>query len=265
MVLIEVEVYPEKRITHFIFKKTDLVREDWCIFKLREGMGMGKIKSISWVKEKTDLIDSEKLKKATPEDREEFEQHQGIEKKAYEVALEKISFHKLPMKLITTKYLLGSNRITFHYAAKQRIDFRALVKDLASVFKTRIQMQQIGVRDEPQLLGSYGICGRPVCCASFLNKKKLDSVSLKAARLQNLPLASSKISGVCGRLRCCLNFEYSTYSALKKKFPRIGQTIHWRNEKVKVVNENILKGSLVVETKEGIRHTLTEKDLVRKK
>lgn len=265
MVLIEVEVYPEKRITHFTLKETNLARGDWCVFKLKEGMGIGKVRFIGRSEEKTSFIGSEKLRKATPEDRQEFERRQEIEKKAYEAALEKISFHKLPMKLITTKYPLGDNRITFYYAAKQRIDFRVLVKDLASVFKLRMQMQQIGVRDEPQLLGSYGICGRPVCCASFLNKRKLDSVSLKAARVQNLPLASSKISGICGRLRCCLNFEYPTYSALKRKLPRIGQTIHWQNEKVKVIAENILKGSIVVETKEGVRQTLTEKDLARKK
>ena len=127
-------------------------------------------------------------------------------------------------------------------------------------------MQQVGVRDEPQLLRSCGVCGRTVCCALFLakRKEKLNSVSLEAARVQNLPLSSSKISGVCGRLRCCLNFEYSTYSALKKKFPQVGQTIQWQNKKVKVVGRNLLKGTVVVETEKGIRKVLQNKDLAKK-
>ena len=266
MVLVGVEAYPEKKTAYFILEKTDLMEENWCTFEVKEGKGLGKVKFITPIKENPLFSGGRDLKKATPADIQEFERQQEIEKKAYQVALEKISFRKLPIKLIVTRYPLGSKHITFYYTAKQRIDFRALVKDLAAVFKLRIQMQQVGVRDEPQLLRSCGICGRTVCCALFLakRKEKLNSVSLEAARVQNLPLASSKISGVCGRLRCCLNFEYSTYSALKKKFPQVGQTIQWQNEKVKVVSRNLLKGTVVVETEKGIRKSLQNKDLAKK-
>lgn len=266
MVLVGVEAYPEKRTVYFILKKTDLVEKNWCTFKLKEGKGLGKVKFITPIKENPLFFGERDLKKAAPEDIQEFEHRQEIEKKAYQVALEKISFRKLPIKLILTKYPIGSKRITFYYTAKQRVDFRVLVKDLAAIFKLRIQMQQVGVRDEPQLLGSCGVCGRTVCCALFLakRKEKLNSVSLEAARVQNLPLASSKISGVCGRLRCCLNFEYSTYCALKKKFPQVGQTIQWQNEKVRVVGRNLLKGTVVVETEKGIRKSLQNKDLAKK-
>jgi len=267
MALVGVETYPEKRMAYFVVKETDLLKGDWCVFALKEGKGIGKIKFISPDKEKMLLGKYKKLRKATPEDRQELERHQKIEKRAYQVALEKISFRKLPLKLILIKYPLESERITFYYTAKQRVDFRVLVKDLAAVFKIRIQMQQVGVRDEPQLLRVCGVCGRTVCCGLFLAKKreKLDSVSLEAARIQNLPLASSKISGICGRLRCCLNFEYPTYSALKKKLPRVGQIIRWHNEKVKVIAGNVLRGTLIVETKEGIRKILRGEDLAQKR
>ncbi len=266
MILVGVEAYPEKRTVYFILEETRLVEKDWCTFELEEGKGLGKVKFVTAIKKNPPFSDRRDLKKAAPADIQEFKQRQEIEKKAYQIALEKISLRKLPIKLIVTRYPVGSKRITFYYTAKQRVDFRVLVKDLAAVLKLRIQMQQVGVRDEPQLLCSCGVCGRTVCCVLFLAKKKekLTSVSLEAARVQNLSLASSKISGVCGRLRCCLNFEYPTYCALKKKFPQVGQTIQWQNEKVKVVGRNLLKGTVVVETEKGIRKLVQNKDLVKK-
>jgi cell fate regulator YaaT (PSP1 superfamily) len=263
MALVEIEIYPTGRMVHVISKKTNLKKGDWCLYQLREGMGMGKVKFVCPSSGKTSFLGGEKIRKATPKDREEFERRQQTEKKSYRTALEKISSHKLPMKLIATKYPLETSRITFYYTAKERVDFRALVKDLAAIFKVRIQMQQIGVRDEPQVLGGCGICGRPVCCALFLgkHKEKLDSVSLEAARLQNLPLTSSKISGICGRLRCCLNFEYPTYSGLRRELPRVGEIVRWQGEEVKVIVQDILKGTVVVETKEGIRKPLTKEEL----
>ena len=263
MALVGIEIYPTGGMVHVISKKTNLEKEDWCLYQLRQGMGLGRVKFVCPSSAKTSFLGGEKIRKATPEDRAEFERRQQIEKKSYRIALEKISSHKLPMKLIATKYPLEANQITFYYTAKERVDFRALVKDLAAIFKVRIQMQQIGVRDEPQILGGCGICGRPVCCALFLgkHKEKLDSVSLEAARLQNLPLTSSKISGICGRLRCCLNFEYPTYSGLKKELPRVGEVVCWQGEEVKVIAQDILKGTVVVETKEGIRKPLTQEEL----
>ena len=120
------------------------------------------------------------------------------------------------------------------------------------------------MRDEPQLLGGLGICGRRVCCASFLacKRDKLNSVSLEAARIQNLPLVSSKISGICGRLRCCLNFEYDIYLSLKKDFPSLGKVIFYQKERVKVVGYNFLRGTVTVETEEGLRKVVRKEDII---
>jgi len=261
-----VETYPEGRITYFFTKGQDFQKGDWCIYKLREGMGIGRVKFIILTQQEAPPEHTRYLKKATLEDKLEFEKRAELEKKAFEVALEKISHYHLPMKLVTTKYPLGTDRLTFYYTARQRVDFRTLVKDLAVVFKMRIQMQQIGVRDEPQVITeSCGICGRRVCCASFLGnvKRKLDSVSLEAARLQNLPLASSKISGICGRLRCCLNFEYPIYSNLKKDLPQVGEIIGWQGEKMEIVSRDLLRETVTAQTKNGIRKALT-KDQINK-
>ena len=266
MNFVGVETYPEGRITYFFTKGEDFTKGDWCIYKLREGMGIGRVRFIILTQQEPPPDHTRHLKRATPEDKLEFEKRRELEKKAFEIGLEKISHYHLPMKLVTTKYPLGIDRITFYYTAKQRVDFRTLVKDLAAVFKMRIQMRQIGVRDEPQVLTeSFGVCGRRVCCASFLGniKRKLDSVGLEAARLQNLPLASSKISGICGRLRCCLNFEYPIYSDLRKDLPQVGEVIEWGGEKMEIVSRNLLRETVTVQTKNGMRKALT-KDQISK-
>ncbi len=187
-------------------------------------------------------------------------ENREIEEKAYYTALKRISFYKLSMKLVATNYSLNNKRLTFYYTAKERVDFRVLVKNLAEIFKVHIQMQQIGARDEPKILGGIGICGREVCCALFLKKKgKLNPVSLETARIQGLSLASSKVSGICGKLRCCLNFEYSTYLDLKKDLPKIGEIIEYGKGKGKVIEQNPLKGTIVVKNKEGIKKVLKVK------
>ncbi|MCD6232531.1 stage 0 sporulation protein [Candidatus Aerophobetes bacterium] len=191
-----------------------------------------------------------KEKNLTPEVKE-------IEEKAYHIALKRISFYKLPMKLVATSYSSENKKLTFYYTAKKRIDFRILVKNLAELLKLRIQMRQIGARDEPQILGGCGICGREVCCALFLKKKgRLNPVSLETARIQGLSLVSSKISGICGKLRCCLNFEYPTYLELRKNFPKLGKRIEYKGKKLKVIEQNLLKGTIVVKDKEGVKKVI---------
>jgi len=263
MPFIGVEVPPSGRVLYFLTKEKDLKRGDLCIFKSQEGWEVGKVK---FAVEKEFPGKGTRIRKATPRELEEFKRKEKIAKMAKEVALEKILKYGLPMRLTCTKCPPGKKKIIFYYTAKERVDFRQLVKDLAKVFKVRIQMQQIGVRDEPQILGGVGICGREVCCASFLGKSKdkLDSVALEAARIQSLPLVSSKISGICGRLRCCLNFEYPVYSELIKEFPALGEELTLQEEKVKVVGYNLLKKILVVETPEGVRKTIS-KDQIEEK
>lgn len=145
------------------------------------------------------------------------------EKEAFQICLEKIKKHNLEMKLIDTEYTFDNNKILFYFTADGRIDFRELVKDLASVFKTRIELRQIGVRDETKVLGGMGICGRALCCHTFLSE--FAPVSIKMAKEQNLSLNPTKISGVCGRLMCCLKNEEETYEDLNRRLPNVGDYV----------------------------------------
>ena len=163
------------------------------------------------------------LRMATPEDEATEKANRQKEKEAFRICLEKIRKHELQMKLIDAEYTFDNNKVLFYFTADGRIDFRELVKDLASVFKTRIELRQIGVRDETKIMGGVGICGRALCCHSYLSE--FIPVSIKMAKEQNLALNPSKISGVCGRLMCCLKNEEETYEVLNSKLPGIGDYV----------------------------------------
>ena len=163
------------------------------------------------------------LRMATPEDEATEKANRQKEKEAFRICLEKIRKHELQMKLIDAEYTFDNNKVLFYFTADGRIDFRELVKDLASVFKTRIELRQIGVRDETKIMGGVGICGRALCCHSYLSE--FIPVSIKMAKEQNLSLNPSKISGVCGRLMCCLKNEEETYEVLNSKLPGIGDYV----------------------------------------
>ena len=160
---------------------------------------------------------------ATPEDDEIEEENKRKEKEAFEICLEKIQKHGLEMKLIDVEYTFDNNKVLFYFTADGRIDFRELVKDLASVFKTRIELRQIGVRDETKIIGGIGVCGRSLCCNTYLSE--FIPVSIKMAKEQNLSLNPTKISGVCGRLMCCLKNEEETYEELNSKLPSVGDIV----------------------------------------
>ena len=163
------------------------------------------------------------MRVATPEDDEKAEKNREKEREAYKICLEKIRKHELEMKLIDAEYTFDNNKVLFYFTADGRIDFRELVKDLAAVFKTRIELRQIGVRDETKILGGIGICGRPLCCHSYL--ADFVPVSIKMAKEQNLSLNPTKISGVCGRLMCCLKNEQETYEELNSRLPNVGDYV----------------------------------------
>ena len=163
------------------------------------------------------------IRMATEADEETERKNKEKEKEAFKICLEKIRKHELDMKLIDTEYTFDNNKVLFYFTADGRIDFRELVKDLASVFKTRIELRQIGVRDETKIVGGIGICGRPLCCASYLSE--FIPVSIKMAKEQNLSLNPTKISGVCGRLMCCLKYEEETYEELNSKLPNVGDYV----------------------------------------
>ena len=163
------------------------------------------------------------IRMATEADEETERKNKEKEKEAFKICLEKIKKHDLDMKLIDTEYTFDNNKVLFYFTADGRIDFRELVKDLASVFKTRIELRQIGVRDETKIVGGIGICGRPLCCSSYLSE--FIPVSIKMAKEQNLSLNPTKISGVCGRLMCCLKYEEETYEELNSKLPNVGDYV----------------------------------------
>jgi len=163
------------------------------------------------------------IRMATRADEEVERKNKEKEKEAFKICLEKIKKHDLQMKLIDAEYTFDNNKVLFYFTADGRIDFRELVKDLASVFKTRIELRQVGVRDETKIMGGIGICGRPLCCHTYLSE--FAPVSIKMAKEQNLSLNPTKISGVCGRLMCCLKNEEETYEELNSKLPNIGDYV----------------------------------------
>ncbi|MGI6707056.1 MAG: PSP1 domain-containing protein [Clostridia bacterium] len=177
------------------------------------------------------------IRVATEEDKKKVEENRQKEKKAYGICYQKIQDHKLEMKLIDVEYTFDNNKIIFYFTADGRIDFRELVKDLAAVFKTRIELRQIGVRDEAKMLGGLGPCGRALCCGTFLGE--FQPVSIRMAKEQNLSLNPTKISGICGRLMCCLKYEHEYYEEARKKMPKLHSEIITPDGKGTVV-ENIV-------------------------
>ncbi len=184
------------------------------------------------------------LRIATDDDIKKTEDNRRKEKEAFKICADKIAEHKLDMKLVDVEYSFDSNKILFYFTADGRIDFRELVKDLASVFKTRIELRQIGVRDEAKLLGGMGICGQPFCCLRFLGE--FQPVSIKMAKEQGLSLNPVKISGVCGRLMCCLKYEQDVYEELIKVTPRPGSLVKTPNGEGTVEESNLLSGTVKV-------------------
>ncbi|GAA0179709.1 stage 0 sporulation family protein [Clostridium sediminicola] len=187
------------------------------------------------------------LRVATNEDVSKNKENKEKQEEAFNICIEKIENHDLPMKLIDVEYTFDNNKIIFYFTAEGRVDFRELVKDLASVFRTRIELRQIGVRDEAKMIGGLGPCGRPMCCSTFLGD--FAPVSIKMAKEQNLSLNPSKISGICGRLMCCLNYEQDTYETIKKKLPKINSLVFTNEGKGIVVSNNVIKEIVNVKLK----------------
>lgn len=196
------------------------------------------------------------LRIATEEDITKHFKNKDKEKDAFEICLKKIQEHGLTMKLIDVEYTFDNNKVIFYFTADGRVDFRELVKDLATIFKTRIELRQIGVRDEAKMLGGLGPCGRTLCCSTFLGD--FASVSIKMAKEQNLSLNPTKISGICGRLMCCLNYEQSTYEDIRKRMPKVGSIVKTEQGTGEVFSNNIVKESVKVKIRKGEEEILEE-------
>lgn len=184
------------------------------------------------------------IRKATKNDIKRFKENKKLEKKAFDICKKKISDYKLNMTLLNVEYIFDCSKILFYFTSEERIDFRGLVKELAAIFRTRIELRQVGVRDEAKILGGLGICGRPLCCNTFLGE--FQPVSIKMAKEQNLSLNPTKVSGTCGRLMCCLKYEHDAYQDLLKKFPKSGAIVETPDGKGSVVDVNLISGNIKV-------------------
>ena len=223
--VIGVRFRPAGKVYFFDPAGMDIKTGDHVIVETARGIEFGHVVLGSRAVDESKVIQPLKpvIRMATAADKETERRNKEKEKDAFGICLEKIKKHNLQMKLIDAEYTFDNNKVLFYFTADGRIDFRELVKDLAAVFKTRIELRQIGVRDETKIMGGIGICGRPLCCHTYLSE--FIPVSIKMAKEQNLSLNPTKISGVCGRLMCCLKNEEETYEELNSKLPNIGDYV----------------------------------------
>ena len=234
------------KVYYFDPNNKRLKENDTVIVETSRGIECGKVAIAN--KEVPDDEIVHPLKKlirvATKDDLRKLEENAKKEKEALKICEKKVAEHGLEMKLVDVEYTFDNSKILFYFTADGRVDFRALVKDLAAVFRTRIELRQIGVRDESKMLGGLGVCGRPFCCSSFLGE--FHPVSIKMAKEQGLSLSPTKISGTCGRLMCCLKYEQEAYSDLLKHTPKVGAIVKTPLGKGLVVETNLLSRTLKV-------------------
>ena len=228
------------KIYYFLPGKIEFQEGDHAIVETARGTEYGDVVIPEKEVQKKDLVAPLKqvIRRATSKDDKKMEENKQKEAEAFQVCEKKIGKHGLDMKLVDVEYTFDSSKIVFYFTADGRVDFRDLVKDLASVFKTRIELRQIGVRDEAKMLGGLGPCGRPCCCSCFLGD--FNPVSIKMAKEQNLSLSPTKISGLCGRLMCCLNYEQEHYRETHKRMPRPGSIVDTPDGKGMVLDNNAI-------------------------
>jgi cell fate regulator YaaT (PSP1 superfamily) len=244
---------------YFDPKDMELFVNDKVIVETARGVELGTvtIPAMEVDDEKVTQPLKEVTRKATDKDVQKAKDNEAAEKEAYKICLEKIAKHNLEMKLVQAEYTFDKSKLLFYFTADGRVDFRELVKDLASVFHTRIELRQIGVRDETKILGGIGICGRELCCKTYLTE--FAPVSIKMAKEQNLSLNPTKISGICGRLMCCLKNEEETYEYLNRKMPNVGDAVTtYDGFKGEVSSVNILRQLVKVVIDEGDEKEIRE-------
>jgi len=260
--IVGVRAEKEGRVLNFQTSDETLKKNDAVIVNTENGPSVGIVATDSKVVPlhllPTDIRNI--VRKCTDEDLRALEQNQKLERDAREFCFGRIRERGLPMKLISVECLFDRSKLIFFFTADNRVDFRELVKDLVQKFKTRIELRQIGARNESRIFGGLGVCGQKICCTNFLYN--LDRVSVKMAKEQNMPLNPEKISGLCGRLMCCLAFEYDSYLEMKRGMPKCGKRVGIAQGGAgKVIRQNILKGTLAVYTEEGKEVEVEIKDL----
>lgn len=251
MIVVGIRFKTAGKIYYFDPTEIPLAEEDGVIVETARGMEFGTVAIAPRSVAASEVVQPLKpiIRKATPKDLRQVERNKEREKKAFTICLEKIAKHKLPMKLIDVDYTFDMGKIIFFFTADGRIDFRELVRDLASVFRTRIELRQIGLRDEAKMIGGVGYCGRPLCCASFLGDFK--PVSIRMAKGQGLSLNPTKISGICGRLMCCLRYEFEAYRDFKGRAPKRNAVIETPLGKAKIVEYDTPKEEICLRLENG--------------
>lgn len=249
------------KIYYFDPNDLQLQEDDHVIVETARGIEFGKVVIPNRMIDIADIVLPLKkiIRRASEEDKQNMIENENLAVRAFNVCHKKIIEHELEMNLVDVEFTFDRNKVIFYFTADGRIDFRELVKDLAAEFKTRIELRQIGVRDEAKLLGGIGPCGRMLCCSTFLGD--FEPVSIKMAKDQSLSLNPAKISGLCGRLMCCLKYENDTYESLKKLLPDLGEAVYTKFGNGKVVGLNILEKTIQIELEENhnvIEFTLDE-------
>ena len=246
------------KIYYFDPSGLDIKKGNFVVVETARGIEFGEC--VIGIKEipESDIVSPLKsvIRVAEEADMNKHKENKVKEKDALDICLKKIEEHGLNMKLIDVEYTFDNNKVIFYFTADGRVDFRELVKDLATIFKTRIELRQIGVRDEAKMLGGLGPCGRSLCCSTFLGD--FASVSIKMAKEQNLSLNPTKISGICGRLMCCLNYEQSTYEDIRKRLPKVGSIVNIGDTNGEVISNNTVKESVKVKYRRGDEEIVEE-------
>ena len=249
------------KIYYFDPAELEVKKNDYVIVETARGIEFGEcVIGIKEIKEE-EIVSPLKsvIRIADQKDIEKEKENKEKEAKALEMCFNKVQEHKLDMKLIDVEYTFDNHKVIFYFTADGRVDFRELVKDLATIFKTRIELRQIGVRDEAKMIGGLGPCGRTLCCSSFLGD--FASVSIKMAKEQNLSLNPTKISGICGRLMCCLNYEQSTYEDIRKRMPKVGSIVKTETGRGEVVSSSIVKEKVKVKLRKNDEDVIEEFDI----
>ncbi|MBD3307959.1 stage 0 sporulation protein [candidate division KSB3 bacterium] len=255
------------KVYNFLANSLDLAIGDYCVVETERGYGFGRVDVGKVYLDESYFSRPLKniLRKATDQDFAIVKDNEATEVDARQFCAKRVIERGLDMQLVDVECTFDRSRLTFYFISEGRIDFRELVKDLAQKYKTRIEMRQIGVRDEAKLIGGYGVCGAPLCCTTFM--RNFETVSIKMAKVQGLTLNPSKLSGICDRLKCCLTYEYDYYKQMSKYMPRRGQMVRDLdgNGPYKVREVNYLEGTVVVELNDGTKQKLHYRDLQKVK
>ena len=249
--IVQVKLGESRPVLFYHLENVNCNRDDIVILEIEGGFEYGKVVSdVNAVcAGKTEAASGKILRLVTPEDFKKIEANKHKAKEAMAACVKKIAERKMDMQIVQCEYAFDESKVIFFFTSEGRVDFRELVKDLARIFRVRIELKQIGVRDKAKIIGGFGVCGRELCCSSYM--KGFHPLSIKMSKEQGLPLNPSRISGVCGRIKCCMAYEYTVYREYARELPKLGEKITTPQGKGKVIDINILKRYVNVDIGEG--------------